>query len=186
MTANTGTAALAERGGRKSSKNGTGSPHSDCRRPTGQFPRPTIRAAPSAERRATLAHTVGLRRRSTALVQMCPSPASCTTDQAACSNRHDLARRPRLAHVTFAARRGSQRGGEGINGPPMPGGKEWVSGVHVDTHASTCSANAGSAPRAERPDFLLVEGRTSRTPRALRRAGWGQLALSPLASWSLR
>ncbi len=65
-----GTAALAARGGRTSSKNGTGSPIFACSGPIGQSPPPTISPAPSIERKAMLAQSHRSRRRVAAQTQM--------------------------------------------------------------------------------------------------------------------
>ena len=98
--ASTGTAAFAARGGSTSSKNGTGSPHSACRGPTGQSPWPTTSAPPSTASNATPAHRRGLRRRFSAETQMSARHHSCATDQAACSTRHARARRLSVAQLT--------------------------------------------------------------------------------------
>ena len=50
--ARTGTAALAARGGRTSSKNGTESPSRAWNGPIGQFPRPINNATPSTDKNA--------------------------------------------------------------------------------------------------------------------------------------
>jgi hypothetical protein len=107
-TASTGTAAFAARGGSTSSKNGTGSPHSDCIGPTGQSPWPTMSAAPSTVRKATPAHRRRLRRRVNTETQISLRHQSCATDQDACRTRHARARPPSVAQLTTGCDEGAR------------------------------------------------------------------------------
>ena len=97
VTARIGTAARAARGGRTSSKRGTGSPNLRCSGPSGQLPRPITSAAPSTTKAAPEKRSSESRRRVSAHVQTYPRPIRSMTAMNACAARKPLAARPSRA-----------------------------------------------------------------------------------------